>query len=101
MPGTKKRTLKKSCVAAKITCYLTDLGDFLKVLWMMNFDAPSASLPQALGGALLRLAQLAHTSSWDQWAVQRLTPTVAATAEQGPLERLASTPPDQQDPLNT
>jgi len=42
----------------------------------MNFDTPtSATLPQALAGALRRLAQLAHTSSWDQWAVQRLTPT--------------------------
>ncbi len=41
----------------------------------MNFDAPSASLPHALGGALRRLAQLAHTSSWDQWAAQRLSPT--------------------------
>jgi DNA-binding MarR family transcriptional regulator len=35
----------------------------------------SDTLPQALAGALRRLAQLAHTSSWDQWAVQRLTPT--------------------------
>jgi DNA-binding MarR family transcriptional regulator len=43
---------------------------------MMNFDTPTnATLPQALAGALRRLAQLAHTSSWDQWAVQRLTPT--------------------------
>ena len=42
----------------------------------MNFDTPTATLlPQALAGALRRLAQLAHTSSWDQWAVQRLTPT--------------------------
>ncbi len=41
----------------------------------MNFDAPTSSLPQALGGALRRLAQLTHTSSWDQWAAQRLTPT--------------------------
>jgi DNA-binding MarR family transcriptional regulator len=43
---------------------------------MMNFETPTSStLPQALAGALRRLAQLAHTSSWDQWAVQRLTPT--------------------------
>jgi len=42
---------------------------------MMNFETPTATLPQALAGALRRLAQLAHTSSWDQWAVQRLTPT--------------------------
>src|ERR1700761_4332924 len=42
---------------------------------MMNFDTPTSTLPQALAGALRRLAQLAHTSSWDQWAVQRLTPT--------------------------
>lgn len=41
----------------------------------MNFDSPTSTLPQALAGALRRLAQLAHTSSWDQWAVQRLTPT--------------------------
>ncbi len=41
----------------------------------MNFDSPNSTLPQALAGALRRLAQLAHTSSWDQWAVQRLTPT--------------------------
>lgn len=42
---------------------------------MMNFDSPNSTLPQALAGALRRLAQLAHTSSWDQWAIQRLTPT--------------------------
>jgi len=42
---------------------------------MMNFEMPTSTLPQALAGALRRLAQLAHTSSWDQWAVQRLTPT--------------------------
>ena len=42
---------------------------------MMNFDTQTSTLPQALAGALRRLAQLAHTSSWDQWAVQRLTPT--------------------------
>ena len=41
----------------------------------MNFDTPTSTLPQNLAGALRRLAQLAHTSSWDQWAVQRLTPT--------------------------
>ena len=32
-------------------------------------------MQQALASALRRLAQLAHTSSWDQWASQRLTPT--------------------------
>jgi DNA-binding MarR family transcriptional regulator len=42
---------------------------------MMNFETPTSTLPQNLAGALRRLAQLAHTSSWDQWAVQRLTPT--------------------------
>jgi DNA-binding MarR family transcriptional regulator len=42
---------------------------------MMNFETPTSTLPQALAGALRRLAQLAHTSSWDQWAAQRLTPT--------------------------
>jgi DNA-binding MarR family transcriptional regulator len=42
---------------------------------MMHFDAPASSLPLALGGALRRLAQLTHTSAWDQWAAQRLTPT--------------------------
>ena len=42
---------------------------------MISFDSPTVTLPQALAGALRRLAQLAHTSSWDQWAVQRLTPT--------------------------
>jgi DNA-binding MarR family transcriptional regulator len=42
---------------------------------MMNFDTPTSTLPHALAGAIRRLAQLAHTSSWDQWAVQRLTPT--------------------------
>jgi DNA-binding MarR family transcriptional regulator len=42
---------------------------------MIDFDALSAPLPQALAGALRRLAQLAHTTAWDQWAAQRLTPT--------------------------
>ena len=42
---------------------------------MLEFNPLSVSLPQALAGALRRLAHLAHTSSWDQWAVQRLTPT--------------------------
>jgi DNA-binding MarR family transcriptional regulator len=42
---------------------------------MMNFDTPTSTLPQNLAGAIRRLAQLAHTSSWDQWAIQRLTPT--------------------------
>jgi len=42
---------------------------------MMNFDTSTSTLPQALAGALRRLAQLVQTSSWDQWAAQRLTPT--------------------------
>ncbi len=42
---------------------------------MIDFDALSAPLPQALAGALRRLARLAHTTAWDQWAAQRLTPT--------------------------
>ena len=42
---------------------------------MINFDALSAPLPQALASAVRRLAQLAHTHAWDQWAVQHLTPT--------------------------
>ena len=42
---------------------------------MIDFDGLSAPLPQALASALRRLAQLAHTTSWDQWATQRLTPT--------------------------
>lgn len=42
---------------------------------MLDFDPLSLSLPQALASALRRLTHLAHTSSWDQWAVQRLTPT--------------------------
>jgi DNA-binding MarR family transcriptional regulator len=42
---------------------------------MKNSETPTATLPQALAGALRRLAQLAHTSSWDQWAAQRITPT--------------------------
>jgi DNA-binding MarR family transcriptional regulator len=42
---------------------------------MIDFDGLSAPLPQALAGALRRLAQLAHSVAWDQWAAQRLTPT--------------------------
>src|SRR5437868_1002091 len=42
---------------------------------MMNFDTLTSTLPQALSTALRRIAQVAHTSSWDQWAIQRLTPT--------------------------
>ena len=42
---------------------------------MLDFNPLSLSLPQALASALRRLTHLAHTSSWDQWAVQRLTPT--------------------------
>jgi DNA-binding MarR family transcriptional regulator len=42
---------------------------------MLEFNPLSLSLPQALASALRRLAHLAHTSSWDQWAAQRLTPT--------------------------
>ena len=41
---------------------------------MLDFNPLSLSLPQALASALRRLAHLAHTSSWDQWAAQRLTP---------------------------
>jgi DNA-binding MarR family transcriptional regulator len=42
---------------------------------MLEFNPLALSLPQALASALRRLAHLAHTSSWDQWAAQRLTPT--------------------------
>jgi DNA-binding MarR family transcriptional regulator len=42
---------------------------------MLDFNSASLPLPQALASALRRLANLAHTSSWDQWATQRLTPT--------------------------
>jgi len=42
---------------------------------MLEFNPLALSLPQALASALRRLAHLAHTSSWDQWATQRLTPT--------------------------
>ncbi len=42
---------------------------------MIDFDGLSAPLPLALAGALRRLAQLAHSVAWDQWAAQRLTPT--------------------------
>ena len=42
---------------------------------MFDFNPLSLSLPQALASALRRLAQLAHSSAWDQWAAQRLTPT--------------------------
>jgi DNA-binding MarR family transcriptional regulator len=42
---------------------------------MLEFNPLSLSLPQALASALRRLAHLAQTSSWDQWAAQRLTPT--------------------------
>jgi len=42
---------------------------------MLDFNPLALSLPQALASALRRLTHLAHTSSWDQWAVQRLTPT--------------------------
>ncbi len=42
---------------------------------MIDFDGLSASLPQALAGAVRRLSQLAHSSAWDQWATRRLTPT--------------------------
>jgi hypothetical protein len=45
-----------------------------KLQLMLTFDRISPPLPQALASALRRLAQLAHTSSWDQWASQRLTP---------------------------
>jgi DNA-binding MarR family transcriptional regulator len=42
---------------------------------MLDFNPLATSLPQALASALRRLAHLAHTTSWDQWAAQRLTPT--------------------------
>jgi len=42
---------------------------------MLDFNPLSLSLPQALASALRRLTHLAHTSSWDQWAEKRLTPT--------------------------
>jgi DNA-binding MarR family transcriptional regulator len=42
---------------------------------MLDFDSASLPLPQALASALRRLANLAHSHSWDQWATQRLTPT--------------------------
>jgi DNA-binding MarR family transcriptional regulator len=42
---------------------------------MLDFNPLALSLPQALASALRRLAHLAHTTSWDQWAAQRLTPT--------------------------
>ena len=42
---------------------------------MLNTDPLAFSFPQALATALRRLTQLAQTSSWDQWAAQRLTPT--------------------------
>ena len=42
---------------------------------MLEFNPLALSLPQALASALRRLAHLAHTTSWDQWATQRLTPT--------------------------
>jgi DNA-binding MarR family transcriptional regulator len=42
---------------------------------MLEFNPLALSLPQALASALRRLAHLAHTTSWDQWAAQRLTPT--------------------------
>jgi DNA-binding MarR family transcriptional regulator len=42
---------------------------------MMELNPVALSRPQALASALRRLAHLAYTSSWDQWAAQRLTPT--------------------------
>ena len=42
---------------------------------MTNPDTPTSTLPRVLAAALRRLAQVAHTSSWDQWAARRLTPT--------------------------
>jgi DNA-binding MarR family transcriptional regulator len=44
-------------------------------------DPTTPSLPQALAGALRRLAQLSQSSSWDQWAVQRVTPNQRKTLE--------------------
>src|SRR4029077_11003402 len=63
---------------------------------MLEFNPLSLSLPQALASALRRLAHLAHTASWDQWATQRLTPiqrrildVVAARRESRTLSALA------------
>src|SRR5262245_37933513 len=42
---------------------------------MLEFNPLGLSLPQALAGALRRLATLANTTAWDQWATRRLTPT--------------------------
>ena len=42
---------------------------------MLTFDRITPPLPKVLASALRRLAQIAHTSSWDQWVSQRLTPT--------------------------
>jgi len=50
-------------------------------------------LQQALASALRRLAQLAHTSSWDQWASQRLTPTQRKILELLASRRVAARPP--------
>lgn len=42
---------------------------------MLVFDRISQPLPDALASALRRLAHLAQTSLWDQWASHKLTPT--------------------------
>ena len=42
---------------------------------MMNVDTAPVILPHSLASAFQRLAQFANTTSWDQWAQQRLTPT--------------------------
>jgi len=59
----------------KKSFYLTGLRRRSNIVSMLDFNPLSLSLPQALASALRRLTHLAHTSSWDQWAVQRLTPT--------------------------
>jgi DNA-binding MarR family transcriptional regulator len=41
----------------------------------LDFNPLALPLPHPLASALRRLAHLAHTTSWDQWATQRLTPT--------------------------
>jgi len=42
---------------------------------MIDSNQVFLPLPQALAGALRRLAQLDQKNSWAQWATQRLTPT--------------------------
>ncbi len=75
---------------------------------MLDFNPLATSLPQALASALRRLAHLAHTTSWDQWAAQRLTPTqrrildVVASRSEGKssVTALAARPDPLQDAFN-